>query len=161
MRVVLAALALAILCTGCASVTQGRRTPVRVDTVTESGERVDGAGCTLRNDRTTTSSASGATAYVRRSGRDLEVTCTQAGQPDARGRLISRANLGMFGNVIAGGVIGAVVDHNTGAAYTYPTWVQLVFGRELVFDRNQEHEGSPMLAPGLPAAAPKPVAAKD
>ncbi|MNV07072.1 hypothetical protein D3C71_974830 [compost metagenome] len=42
----------------------------------------------------------------------------------------------MAGNIVLGGVIGAVVDHNRGTAYTYPTWVELVFGESLVFDRS-------------------------
>ena len=49
----------------------------------------------------------------------------------------------MFGNIILGGGIGAIIDHNKGTAYTYPTWVQLIFGKSLVFDRSAEKEGQP------------------
>ncbi|MEY3286648.1 MAG: hypothetical protein RL500_1378, partial [Pseudomonadota bacterium] len=49
------------------------------------------------------------------------------------------------GNIIFGGGIGAIIDHTKGTAYTYPTWVQLVFGRSLVFDRSAEKEGMPVL----------------
>ena len=59
----------------------------------------------------------------------------------------------MFGNIILGGGIGAIVDHNRGTAYTYPTWVQLVFGKTLVFDRTAEKEGQPTPATEPPAAA--------
>ena len=31
-----------------------------------------------------------------------------------------------------------------GTAYTYPTWIQLVFGQTLVFDRRDEKEGTPL-----------------
>jgi hypothetical protein len=57
----------------------------------------------------------------------------------------------MWGNIILGGGIGAIVDHNKGTAYTYPTWVQLVFGKSLVFDRQMEKEGQPVL--GMTPAA--------
>jgi hypothetical protein len=60
-------------------------------------------------------------------------------------RAISRANSGMWGNVILGGGIGAIIDHNKGTAYTYPTWVQLIFGKTMVFDRSAEKEGMPTL----------------
>jgi hypothetical protein len=51
----------------------------------------------------------------------------------------------MWGNLIIGGGIGAIIDHNKGTAYTYPTWVQLIFGKTLVFDRTTEKEGQPTL----------------
>ncbi|WP_295959458.1 hypothetical protein [Rhodoferax sp.] len=37
-----------------------------------------------------------------------------------------------------------IVDHNRGTAYTYPTWIQLVFGKTLAFDRRDEKEGHPV-----------------
>ena len=75
--------------------------------------------------------------------------------PDAVGRAISRANAGLAGNIIFGGGIGAIIDHNKGTAYTYPTWVQLVFGQTLVFDRSTEKDGQPVTG-----TQPQPVAAK-
>ncbi len=50
----------------------------------------------------------------------------------------------MFGNILLGGGIGMIVDHNRGTAYTYPTWIQLVFGKTLAFDRRDEKEGHPV-----------------
>ena len=85
----------------------------------------------------------------------MDITCVQAGQPEAKGRAISRANAGMAGNIIFGGGIGAIIDHNKGTAYTYPTWLQLVFGQTLVFDRRDEKEGSP-----VPGKAPEAVTLK-
>ena len=40
-------------------------------------------------------------------------------------------------------------------AYTYPTWLQLVFGQTLVFDRRDEKEGSP-----VPGKKPEAVTQK-
>jgi len=51
------------------------------------------------------------------------------------------------------GGIGAVIDHNTGQAYTYPGWLQLIFGRTLVFDRKDEKENTPV--PPTPDAPEK------
>lgn len=133
---------------GCASITNDSTHGVRVETVTTGGEMVSGAECTLVNDYGTTTMKSGATQQVRRSSKDLDITCTQAGQQPAAGRAISRANAGMAGNIIFGGVVGAVIDHNKGTAYTYPTWIKLVFGQSLVFDRKDENVGAP--TPGRP-----------
>src|SRR5262249_43970358 len=52
------------------------------------------------------------------------------------GQAVSRANAGLAGNVVIGGVIGAAIDVGTGAAFTYPTWIQLVFGQERAYDRS-------------------------
>lgn len=138
----------ALLCAGCASVTQGTTHNLRIETITEKGEQLDGADCTLQNDQGNTIAKSGGSTLVRRSSKDLEISCVAAGQPDAKGRLVSRANVGLAGNVIIGGAIGAVIDHNTGAAYTYPTWVRLVFGQFNVFDRRDEREGMAMMPVG-------------
>ena len=55
--------------------------------------------------------------------------------------------------------IGAVIDHNTGNAYTYPSWVRLVFGRTLTFDRRSEKDNEPV-APSPEAAASAPASDK-
>jgi hypothetical protein len=150
---------LAVLCGGCASVTQGTTHSLRIETVTDKGVDIADASCTLTNDTGTTVARSGRSTIVRRSSKDLEISCSSSGQPEASGKLTSRANIGLAGNVLLGGAIGAVVDHNTGAAYTYPSWVRLVFGRYAVFDRRDEIEGTAMQAPGTPAITGASVAA--
>jgi hypothetical protein len=127
---------------GCASVMNDVTHGVRIDTRTVAGEKIDGADCTASNDYGSTTIKSGSIQAVRRSSKELEIKCTHAGQPDATGRATSRANAGLAGNIIFGGVIGAVVDHNRGTAYTYPTWIEMTFGKSLVFDRAQEKEGT-------------------
>lgn len=127
---------------GCASVVNGTSHAIRVDTKTASGETIEGAVCVASNNYGSTNFRSGTPQVIRRSSKDLDIKCTQEGQPPATGTATSRANAGMAGNIIIGGVIGAVVDHNRGAGYTYPTWIQMVFGESLVFDRSHEKEGT-------------------
>ena len=153
----LALVSLSLAFTGCASVVNDSTHPMKVETRTEAGQTVAGADCKLTNDYGVTSVKSGDTAQVRRSSKDLDIVCKHPDNPDASARAISRANAGMFGNIIIGGGIGAIIDHSKGTAYTYPTWVQLVFGKTLVFDRNAEKEGKPAL--GLEQAAPAASAA--
>lgn len=148
----LALVSLSLAFTGCASVVNDSTHPVKVETRTAAGQTVTGADCKLTNDYGVTSMKSGDTAQVRRSNKDLDIVCKHPDNPDASARAISRANAGMFGNIILGGGIGAIIDHNKGTAYTYPTWVQLVFGKTLVFDRTAEKEGQPTPATEAPAA---------
>ena len=134
-----------LIFTGCASVMNDSTHPMKVEVRTESGEFVTGTDCKLTNDYGTVTVKSGDTTPVRRSSKDLDITCVNQKDPAAMARAISRANGGMWGNIILGGGIGAIVDHNKGTAYTYPTWVQLIFGKTLVFDRSAEKEGQPTL----------------
>jgi hypothetical protein len=142
---ILAALSVAVLATGCASIVNDTTQAMRIETMRSDGTRVSGAECQLSNDYGSTTVRSGTTTQVRRSSKDMDITCKDPSNPEAVGRAISRANAGMAGNIIFGGGIGAIIDHNKGTAYTYPTWVQLVFGRTLVFDRSAETEGQPVL----------------
>jgi hypothetical protein len=137
------ALAVAVLLlTGCASVTQGTEQHVRVDTVGVDGAAIAGAECELQNDKGSANVLSGGGTLIRRSGGNLTIRCTSGGKLPAVGQAVSRANAGLAGNIVLGGGIGAAIDVSTGAAYTYPTWVQLVFGEERLYDRSGNRDDS-------------------
>jgi uncharacterized protein YceK len=140
-----ATLALAMAVTGCASIVNETTHPMKVETAKADGAMVDGADCKMVNDYGTMTVKSGETVQVRRSSKDLDITCTLPDNPNAVARAISRANAGLAGNILFGGGIGAIIDHNKGTAYTYPTWVRLIFGKTLIFDRSAEKEGQPVL----------------
>lgn len=136
--------AVVVSVTGCASVMNETTHGLKIDTQTQSGEAIVGAECKLSNDYGTTTATSGESSLIRRSNKDMDVRCKHPGQEDAVGRLISRSNMGLAGNLIFGGGIGAIIDHNKGTAYTYPTWIKMIFGETLVFDRSDEQEGQPL-----------------
>lgn len=144
MMKLLAACAASFLFAGCASIVNDTTHPMKLETKTAEGALVTGAECRISNDYGTVSAKSGDTAQVRRSSKDMDIVCKDPANPDAAGRAISRANAGLAGNILFGGGIGAIIDHNKGTAYTYPTWIQLVFGKTLVFDRSNEKEGQPV-----------------
>jgi hypothetical protein len=157
-------LAAAIAATGCASVMNDTTHPMKIETRTEAGRPVAGADCKLTNDRESVSVKSGETTQVRRSDTDMDIVCTHPEHRVASARAISRANAGLYGNIILGGGIGAIIDHNKGTAYTYPTWVQLVYGRSLVFDRRHQKDDDPTsatdtgMAPSSTASPAPPTA---
>lgn len=134
MKAMIAAAA-AMSLVGCASVMNETTHGVRVDTRQKEGAVVVGAECVASNDYGSTTFKSGTVQALRRSSQDMKIVCTQVGQEQAQAQLVSRPNGALAGNIILGGVIGAVVDHNRGTAYTYPTWIEMVFGESLVFDR--------------------------
>ncbi len=150
---------IALVCvamTGCASIINDTTNPVRFETYGANGVEIKDAECKLENDYGLQVVKTPATVNVRRSSKDLQVTCAKVGEADGRGVAISRANAGLAGNIIFGGGIGAIIDHNKGTAYTYPQWVQVVMGKLLTFDRRADVEGQPNR--GVDTSAP--VAAK-
>ena len=137
-RILLALLPLAMV--GCASVTTGTSQTIKVETITTTGQVITGADCSFVSEYGMVPFKSGNTATVHRSNKDINVSCLWPNFSAAVGRIVSRANAGLAGNLIIGGVIGAVVDHSTGAGYTYPGWIRLVFGQSRVFDRQNEKD---------------------
>lgn len=129
--------------TGCASIMNDTSAPVRFETFSAAGVEIKDAECKLENDYGQQMVKTPATVNVRRSSKDLQITCVKPGEVDGRGVAISRANGGLAGNLLIGGGIGAIIDHNKGTAYTYPQWVQVVMGKLLTFDRRADMEGQP------------------
>ena len=146
----LALVAAAVAMTGCASIMNDTTQAMRLETKTEQGQLIVGAECSLSNDYGSVNVKSGETLQVRRSSKDLDIRCKHPDKIDANGRAISRANAGLAGNILIGGGIGAIIDHTKGTAYTYPTWVQLVFGQTLVFDRSNDKEDGQPVTPSKP-----------
>lgn len=113
------AMALSFL-SGCASITGSKNQPVSVDTHC-SGMQVEGAKCKLTNDKgewyigTTPGSV-----VIQKAYGDLAVECTKEGKGKAVGMFKSASNGGVWGNIIAGGIIGYAVDASSGAGFDYP-----------------------------------------
>jgi len=138
--------AIALTLGGCATITTDAGQSLRVETFTDQGEEIKGAQCRLENDIGTFYVMTPGAVTVRKSNKDMQVKCTATGHPDAEAIVTSRVAIGMFGNIIFGGGIGALIDHGKGTGYNYPTWLQLIFGRFLSFDRNEYIEGKPNVA---------------
>lgn len=107
----------------------------------------------MRNAREDLQAASGSTVWVHRSSDDLHICCRHPDYPDAAARAISRVNKEMAANAFFLFGLGSVPDHKLGRGYTYPGWVRLVFGQNLVFDRRDEKSGEPV--PAQTAAPPR------
>jgi hypothetical protein len=144
-----------VLASGCASITNDSTNPMRFETFTQAGVEVKDMECKAENDYGSQTVKTPGTLQIRRSSKDLQITCVKPGVPDAKGAAISRANAGLAGNIIFGGGIGAIIDHNKGTAYTYPQWVRLVTDKLLTFDRKDDKDGAPNLGADTPVAEVK------
>lgn len=123
------ALAAAALLGGCASVSGGNVQKMYVQAQQQDGSVVAGADCTLTNDKGTWRLKSPGDSSVVRSNKPIEVKCEKAPLPHGVVSVESGTRAAMFGNIILGGVVGAVIDHSSGAAYEYPEQVRVVMGR--------------------------------
>jgi hypothetical protein len=122
--------ALSILTTGCSTITgSGTSQSVSVQTYAADGTDVEAAKCEMKNDEGTWFVTTPGSTIVRRSNKDLEVICKKPGIDIGAANVVSRTKGNMFGNIILGGGIGAVIDHNNGSAYEYPSLIKIFMGR--------------------------------
>jgi len=121
--------------TGCASITSESMQPVDVSAKSAQGKNLSEVDCTLRNEKGEWDVKAPNTVSVRKAAGNLIVKCKKAGHPDGKLSAISRAGAGMYGNLIFGGGVGALIDHNKGTAYNYPSKLPVVMGQKVVVDR--------------------------
>ena len=113
---------------GCASVTGTTGQSVSVQTREQAGRELTGASCDLTNNKGTWFVTTPGSVSIHRSNDDMMVTCKKEGFEIGRASVVSDTKGSMFGNILLGGGIGAIVDHNNGSAYEYPTLIQVVMG---------------------------------
>lgn len=89
---------------------------------------MSGARCVMSNSKGRWTVTSPGTVNILRSNDNLLVTCRKNMYAAGSASVVSDTKLAMYGNIIFGGVIGAVIDHNRGAAYEYPGLLNVNMG---------------------------------
>ena len=118
MKKILSLLASFILITSCASTMSGSSQNI---TVTSN---VQGATCTLSNDKGTWTLSTPGSAIVTSSRVNLALTCAKEGYVNGVASLPSKhKDSATWGNVLLGGGIGYIIDRKSGAAFIYPQQV--------------------------------------
>jgi hypothetical protein len=146
-RVLFAAFALAL--SGCATLTGDATQKLNIQTVDRDGRVVDGMSCHASN---ASADYVGVTpmfdTQVRRSSSALIVECRRDGLPLTRGVVVSRGvNMQPVQLLLPGGTSMMAIDHLSGYMYSYPRWIRLQVGADMVFDRRDEKDRGP--TPGL------------
>lgn len=116
---------------GCASITGTSMQSITVAAVCESSQIVKGAMCTISNDKGQWFAESPASIIIQKSLGDLTVQCQH---DQAYGSLViqSSNNANIWGNVLAGGPIGALVDSGTGAGFNYQQMITVAMSGQCV-----------------------------
>lgn len=112
-------LLMSILATGCASITGSRNQPISV-TTTHEGKQITGAYCTLVNDKGTFYVNTPGTVTVLKAYGDMSATCKKEESHVGVSVFQSASEGAVWGNIVAGGLIGYAVDAGTGAGFSYP-----------------------------------------
>ncbi len=97
----------------------------------------------MQNDKGNWESTSPGFVNVHRSSEDLTVECKKEGLKDGLLKAISRAAGSMYGNIIFGGGIGAIIDHNKGNGYNYPDLLVVEMGKSVIADRKNQDPAPP------------------
>ena len=130
-----------LLTAGCSTITQSENQSLAL-TATYDSKPVE-VSCELRNDKGSWDVKTPSNVSVRKSNEDLEVTCKKDGMPDGILKAISRAAGSMFGNIIFGGGIGAIIDHTKGTGYDYPNQLPVKMGESVIVDKKAEQQQTP------------------
>ena len=137
---------LALISSGCASLVVPSHQDIVVELLSTQGSRIASTQCQFENKRSADSFVSGAPFSIPRSSEPAKIKCIDSNGRIAAGLMTSRANVGLAGNVIFGGIIGVTVDHVSGAGFDYPPQVLLRIGQTREFDRIDSLAG--VSAPG-------------
>jgi len=117
-----------VITSGCASITGTTIQSISVQTRAQDGKEVSGSACELTNSKGKWFITSPGSVTVTRSNDDMQVLCNKPGLEPGRASVVSAIKGSMFGNIIFGGGIGAIIDHNNGSAYEYPSFIQIMMG---------------------------------
>ena len=116
-RIILLILSFLFL-SNCASIMSDSVQVISVDT-----PNCGGAKCTLNNSNGVyfVQSTPG-TVSVEKAYGDLTVTCQKDGQTFTSTHQ-SKANVATYGNILLGGIPGALIDGGSGKGYDYPNYI--------------------------------------
>lgn len=129
---------------GCASITGTTGQSVSIETLGKNGSSVTGASCELTNSKGKWFVNTPGTVAIRRSNDDMSILCKKDGLDPGLATVVSDTKGMMWGNILAGGGIGAIVDHNTGAAYEYPVLIQIMMGSNIKIEppKTKQEDGN-------------------
>lgn len=131
-RLAIALLMLSAL-TGCASMSGPKTQTIAVQTIQDHKE-VEDAGCVIANGVGRWFVTTPGKITINKNVDDLTVECSKEDVGAGSETIVSKANAGLWGNILVGGPIGYVVDRKSGAGYDYPQTIIVVLKKENPFE---------------------------
>ncbi|WP_194164341.1 hypothetical protein [Lacisediminimonas profundi] len=150
---IVAAALTAPLFTGCASIVNGSNQALSVESRNDKGEPVTAAICRLENPKGIFYVTTPGTITVPRANDNLHVKCEKDAQAPGIASVKSSTKPMVFGNILFGGPVGAVIDVTSGAAYEYPGLITVVMGQTVVLPAQTAPEAPNQASPATNAQA--------
>ena len=152
-----AALLVACLAGGCASITGTRNQPISVRSVC-GGAEMSGASCRLNNDKGEWYvNGTPGSVTIQKAFGDLAVECQKAGLGKGVRIYPSTANASIYGNILVGGLIGFAIDSGSGSGFDYPQSMSVeICNGETRVDNSQPMEQRTQVQGGAAPAAQAP-----
>ena len=119
----LSLVAIGVSVSGCATIVDGT-----TESISVASTPVEGASCRLTNTEGTWYVTTPGNAVVHKTKNDLHVHCTEPGYGPGNLVAVSKFGGATFGNIVAGGIIGAGIDAASGANYYYSTPITVPLG---------------------------------
>ena len=133
--------------TGCASITGSSDQTISIQTFAQT-KMLQGVVCEIENDKGKWFVTTPGTVQIDRSNEDLVVICKKDGHDTGMANVVSGAGASVAGNVGLAllipivGIVGAIVDHSSGATYKYPTNVQVYMGQSVTVQDTPPTDGT-------------------
>ena len=115
----IAVLILSLFFTGCASITGSKNQPVSI-TTTHQGKQIANANCILVNDKGQWFITTPGSVVIQKAYGDISISCKKDDVFGGSGIYKSANEGAVWGNIVAGGLIGYAVDAGSGAGFSYP-----------------------------------------
>ena len=123
-----------LILSGCASTMSGNTQPVTISS------NVNGARCILTNEKGSWSLQTPGSAVVTNSRENLSVRCEKNGYESAVVSVPAKhKDSATWGNVVLGGGIGYIWDRKTGAAFIYPSTINLTLVKSETTQTNNDN----------------------
>jgi hypothetical protein len=103
----------------------------------DDNNEIEGALCSLVNNRGSWSLTTPGSALVHKSYGDMVVTCKKEGYVTGHVTLVSKNNAEIWGNIIAGGLVGYAIDISTGSGFNYKTNIKIKMKKEPLEDSQE------------------------
>lgn len=115
-----------ILLSACASITQGTTQNLSVNTIPQKKD----ATCTLKNEKGSWVTPAPGLIGVRKAAGGLSIVCNAPKGYSGATSVESTTQGAAYGNILLGGIIGGAVDMSSGAAYAYPSTINVPISKE-------------------------------
>lgn len=106
-------------CPGCATIVSDNKTFTQIETLP------DGAQCTIEGDNYNNKITTPANVQIPAKAAPVVITCEAEGYNKATERIDTKMDGWTFGNILFGGIVGAIIDAGTKSGFKYPEKVVL------------------------------------